>query len=80
MLVRTGVYEEGTKPKFAPKHTADNVLEAVKFAMGREHKKSLREALDIGSGKLETTLPEGSAIMSPAIQVNGNPMEAVAVS
>ena len=36
ILVRTGVYQEGTKPAYAPKQTVDNVLEAVKFGMDRE--------------------------------------------
>ena len=43
ILVRTGVYQSGTEPKFAPKATVDNVLEAVKFAVEREHNKTLKE-------------------------------------
>lgn len=42
ILVRTGVFQEGTKPRFAPKATVDNVLEAVKHGMEREYKKALR--------------------------------------
>lgn len=40
ILVRTGVYQEGTKPEFAPKATVDNVLEAVKHGIKREKLKA----------------------------------------
>lgn len=47
ILVRTGVFQEGTKPKFAPKATVDNVLEAVKHGMEREMRKELKkQAID----------------------------------
>lgn len=36
ILVRTGVFQEGTKPAYMPKMTVDNVLEAVKYGMQRE--------------------------------------------
>jgi HAD superfamily hydrolase (TIGR01456 family) len=42
ILVRTGVYRDGTTPKYVPKSTVDNVLDAVQFGMEREHKKMLR--------------------------------------
>jgi len=42
ILVRTGVFQEGTKPRFAPKATVDNVLEAVKHGMERKYKKALK--------------------------------------
>ncbi|QIW95461.1 hypothetical protein AMS68_000979 [Peltaster fructicola] len=77
ILVRTGVYQEGTKPKFAPKHTSDHVLDAVKFGMEREHKKTLREVLNIGD-KLNTTTISESVLLSPEIKLDGNPMELVA--
>ena len=41
ILVRTGVYRDGTKPKYAPKATVDNVLEAVRHGMERELRKDL---------------------------------------
>lgn len=43
ILVKTGVYQEGTVPKYKPKHLCDNVLEAVKFAIEREHEMELAE-------------------------------------
>lgn len=43
ILVKTGVYQEGTIPKYKPKQICENVLEAVKFAIEREHKKELEE-------------------------------------
>lgn len=36
ILVKTGVYQEGTIPRFPPKKTCDTVLDAVKFAIDRE--------------------------------------------
>ncbi|KAF2140735.1 uncharacterized protein K452DRAFT_327522 [Aplosporella prunicola CBS 121167] len=44
ILVRTGVYQEGTKPKFTPKATVDNVLEAVKHGMEREYERLTKAA------------------------------------
>jgi HAD superfamily hydrolase (TIGR01456 family) len=45
ILVRTGVFQEGTKPRFQPKATVDNVLDAVKHGMEREYKKALKESM-----------------------------------
>jgi HAD superfamily hydrolase (TIGR01456 family) len=49
ILVRTGVFREGTRPAYMPKMTVDNVLEAVKHGMKREFDKALKE-LTIGGG------------------------------
>lgn len=46
ILVRTGVYQEGTEPKYPPKATVDNVLEAVKHGMEREYRRSLKASLE----------------------------------
>jgi len=43
ILVRTGVFKEGTKPSYMPKMTVDNVLEAVKYGMEREYAKAVKE-------------------------------------
>lgn len=43
ILVKTGVYQDGATPRYKPKQICDNVLEAVKFAIEREHKKELEE-------------------------------------
>ncbi|ODV70017.1 HAD-superfamily subfamily IIA hydrolase [Hyphopichia burtonii NRRL Y-1933] len=43
ILVKTGVYQAGTEPKYKPKHLCDNVLQAVEFAIEREHEKELQE-------------------------------------
>lgn len=71
ILVRTGVYQDGTQPKFTPKATVDNVLEAVKHGMNREHKKQLREVLDL-TKRLEGSAIAESAPGTPAPQANGN--------
>lgn len=41
ILVKTGVYQEGTIPRFEPKKICDNVFDAVKFAVEREQQKLL---------------------------------------
>lgn len=43
ILVKTGVYQDGTEPKYKPKHMCENVLEAVEYAIEREHQKELLE-------------------------------------
>lgn len=58
ILVETGVYEKGTEPRFIPKATVANVLEAVRHGIEREHKKDLRELASL------TKAFEGSAIES----------------
>lgn len=45
ILVRTGVFQEGTKPRFQPKATVDNALDAVRHGMEREYKKALRASM-----------------------------------
>ena len=42
ILVRTGVYQAGTTPRFTPRFTADTVLDAVKHGMQREFNKTLK--------------------------------------
>ncbi|KAL8797242.1 MAG: hypothetical protein Q9182_007226 [Xanthomendoza sp. 2 TL-2023] len=42
ILVRTGVFQEGSKPAFTPNATVDNVLDAVKWGIQREVDKSLK--------------------------------------
>lgn len=56
ILVRTGVFQEGTKPRFQPKATVDNVLEAVKHGMEREYRKALKASL------IDVDMVRGSAI------------------
>ncbi|KAF3915027.1 hypothetical protein ABW21_db0200960 [Orbilia brochopaga] len=46
ILVETGVYEPGTEPRYKPRKTVKNVLEAVKFGMERERQKRMRAMLD----------------------------------
>ena len=43
ILVKTGVYQEGTVPKYKPKHLCNDVLDAVKYAIEREHEMELAE-------------------------------------
>lgn len=43
ILVRTGVFQQGTKPGYQPRMTVENVLEAVKYGMQREFNKQLKK-------------------------------------
>lgn len=53
ILVRTGVYDEGTTPKFTPKATCDNVLQAVLHAIEREKNKDTLKWRDEVSSQQE---------------------------
>ena len=65
ILVRTGVFQEGTKPKFTPKATVDTVLDAVLHGMQLEQKKMLRETLDITKRLEGTAIAEDSGPNTP---------------
>lgn len=43
ILVKTGVYQDGAVPRYKPKKICENVLDAVQFAIEREHLKELEE-------------------------------------
>lgn len=53
ILVKTGVYREGTTPAYKPKVTVDNVLEAVKYGMKREFDHAVRDAAESTPAILE---------------------------
>jgi HAD superfamily hydrolase (TIGR01456 family) len=74
ILVRTGVFQTGTKPKFAPKITVDNVLEAVLHGIERERKKAFKNDLDVTTDKLNGSAIDDTLISPPAI-IKENPME-----
>lgn len=44
ILVKTGVYQEGTEPRYKPKATVANVFEAVQYGMKREYESALKKA------------------------------------
>ncbi|CAI6332276.1 unnamed protein product [Periconia digitata] len=46
ILVRTGVFQEGTKPRFTPKATVNTVLDAVNHGIEREYRKALRASME----------------------------------
>ncbi len=63
ILVRTGVFKEGTKPNYMPKMTVDNVLEAVKYGIQREFEKSAKAAGVLAPPPPEGAIPEESAVL-----------------
>jgi len=44
ILVKTGVYQDGTKPAYTPKVTVNTVLDAVQHGMKREFSKKMQKA------------------------------------
>ena len=58
ILVRTGVFQEGTKPSFTPKATVDNVLEAVRHGMKREFKRTMTANSTMLKSSLDTAVLE----------------------
>ena len=45
ILVRTGVFQEGTKPRFTPRATVDTVLDAVKHGIKREIDRAIKKKI-----------------------------------
>ena len=59
ILVRTGVFKEGTKPRFAPRATVDTVLDAVVHGMKREaNRAAKKKAHELGKGGGEAVIEE----------------------
>jgi HAD superfamily hydrolase (TIGR01456 family) len=54
ILVKTGVYQDGTEPAYAPRATVDNVLDAVRHGIQREFHKKMKKA----TGKLDLRVQE----------------------
>lgn len=46
ILVRTGVYQEGTEPAYKPRATVDTVLDAVNHGMRREMAKKTKSSMN----------------------------------
>jgi hypothetical protein len=73
ILVRTGVYQEGTEPAYKPMVTVDTVLDAVKHGIEREFKKNPKAlvggvALESGGFK-HLSLDGGATLLGkPAIE------------
>ncbi|KAF4595291.1 phosphatidyl synthase [Ophiocordyceps camponoti-floridani] len=68
ILVKTGVYQDGTEPAFKPRAIVDNVLDAVKLGIQREMRKKVSTSLEkkMGSGpakirEVDVPLPGGPA-------------------
>ncbi len=71
ILVRTGVFQEGTEPAYKPRVTVDNVLDAVKYGMRREFTKKMKEAtknLPTSTVSIKESSSEGTPLYErPAI-------------
>jgi HAD superfamily hydrolase (TIGR01456 family) len=83
ILVKTGVYEPGTEPRYQPRVIVDHVLDAVNLGIQREQqreqKRLMKHALDV-PGKFNL---KGSAISddlltpTPGPQTRADPMDSI---
>lgn len=64
VLVKTGVYQDGTIPRFPPKKVCEDVLEAVQYAVERE---VARSANANGSVKANGAATNGAAVENGSI-------------
>ncbi|KAI9900074.1 hypothetical protein N3K66_004336 [Trichothecium roseum] len=66
ILVKTGVYQEGTEPAYKPRVTVDNVLDAVMHGIHREMKKKNQQPLkaDVLAPMEDITTQCGTAIIA----------------
>ena len=64
ILVRTGVFQDGTEPAYTPKITVDTVLDAVKHGMKREFSKQMKE--------VNARIPASILAIQP-LSLNGDP-------
>lgn len=58
ILVKTGVYKDGTEPKYKPRATVNNVLEAVQYGMQREYERALKASGDAIPPQIEDAVIE----------------------
>ncbi|KAH6667031.1 HAD-like domain-containing protein [Plectosphaerella plurivora] len=68
ILVKTGVYQDGTEPAFKPRATVDTVLDAVKYGVQREMRKRTVNALRkniIGEHNLHELTSKDTAVLTP---------------
>lgn len=71
ILVRSGVFQEGTQPAYKPKATVDTVLDAVKHGMKREFAKKMRQAakeLALNGSAIEEVSAENTPALTPDTQ------------
>lgn len=79
ILVKTGVYQAGTKPTFEPKATVDTVLQAVLHGIEREQqreqKKILKSTLNITDAKLNGSAVHDSLLTPTPGEAMINPLD-----
>ncbi|KAK2738050.1 phosphatidyl synthase [Colletotrichum kahawae] len=74
ILVKTGVYQDGTEPAYKPKATVNNVLDAVRYGIQREIRKrvvtSLRKDILGEEECLKALQSKDSAVFTPLEERN----------
>ncbi|KAJ9294065.1 hypothetical protein DTO271G3_7193 [Paecilomyces variotii] len=60
ILVKTGVYQDGTIPRFPPKKCVQDVLEAVRFGMQREFVRAMKEKISGNADEEEKKTAEAA--------------------
>lgn len=68
ILVRTGVYQNGTTPKYKPKATVDTVLDAVRHGMERELRIEMQAQKNVAQTNGVKSDAQSSALLSPDIE------------
>ncbi|PNY29566.1 CDP-alcohol phosphatidyltransferase class-I family protein [Tolypocladium capitatum] len=69
ILVKTGVYQDGTEPAYKPRVIVDNVLDAVNYGIQREMRN--KAALSLNKDVLgEAALADGTAIMDTDVAID----------
>lgn len=71
ILVETGVFQAGTEPRFTPKHTVPNVLDAVRFGIEREFAKTLDGQMKRSALANEAARVKGRVLSDETVRANG---------
>jgi len=82
ILVKTGVYQPGTTPRYVPKITVNNVLDAVNHGIERENqrsqKKLFKEALNFTENRLNgVAIKDDLLTPTPGTHIIQNPVDSL---
>jgi len=73
ILVRTGVFQEGTQPAYKPRMTVDTVLDAVRHGIEREISKNAKDVRTIASNSIKNLSLNGEKdfrVQTPILELS----------
>ncbi|KAI9167292.1 CDP-alcohol phosphatidyltransferase class-I family protein [Paramyrothecium foliicola] len=73
ILVKTGVYQDGTEPAYKPRVTVDNVLDAVNYGIQREMRKRVVSSLKqdvLGESDILAAQDDSAIIDAPELHLD----------